>query len=152
MPPIPFLDLLLKAILFFAPPKENDPMQLYVWQWKSIAIGATALCVASYAASFIPWVKPSYALSADMETMKNELQGKLDKTNKVVAEMSEQLKAGQIRSLNTDLIDARRNQCRGINSEDKSSLQFWNYRIQSLKLDYYLLTRSEWPDLPCNSF
>jgi Spy/CpxP family protein refolding chaperone len=135
-------------------------VRLYNWRWKSVILGAIALGIATYAADFLPLgMSPPYAMADTTSKIQEEFQHKLDATNSKldltaaqIAQVQIQLKDGQIRQLNSDLIDARRYQCRSINSNDKSALPFWNSRLQVLKLAYEQLAGIAWPDLPCNSF
>lgn len=148
--------------LFFGliPPRDEDPVKLYSWRWKSVILGVIGLGIASYGADFFPLgLAPPYAMASTTDHIQDEFQRKLDDTNRKldvttaqVLQVQTQLKDGQIRQLNSDLIDARRYQCRSINSNDKSALPFWNSRLQALKLAYEQLAGIAWPDLPCDSF
>jgi hypothetical protein len=141
------------------PQKDDDPVQLWEWRWKSVVLGILALALACYSSNLIPWMPPPYALAntvieakADLQRKIDTTNGKVDTANEQLSQVASQLKDGQVRSLNSDLIDARRYQCRGINSDDKASLPFWNTRLQTLKLAYQRLAGESWPELPCNSF
>lgn len=141
------------------PQKDDDALRIWEWRWKSVVLGLLALGLACYASNLFPMVPPPYALAITVDKQNQLFQNKLDTANTkidgvrtTVDTAMTQLKDGQIRSLNSDLIDARRYQCRGINSDDKGSLPFWNQRLQGLKLAYQRLAGETWPDLPCNSF
>lgn len=141
------------------PQKDDDPLQMWEWRWKSVVLGLLALGLACYASNLVPMVPPPYAMASMVDVQNQLFQKKLDATNGKLDWLASQqtsanfqIKEGQVRSLNTDLIDARRYQCRGINSDDKGALPFWNERIQTLKLAYQQLAGARWPDLPCNSF
>lgn len=153
-------DWIVKLFFGFIPQKDDDAMKQYFWRWKSAALTLIAIVVASYAASWLPQpLRPAYADTASIQSVQDDFQkkldvtnDKLDATNVQVTALATQLKNGQVRSLNADLIDARRYQCRSINSNDKTALPFWNNRIQELKLAYQQLTNENWPSLDCKSF
>lgn len=141
------------------PQKDDDPVQMWEWRWKSVVLGLIALGLACYASNLFPMVAPPYAMASVVDAQNAAFQSKLDDTNKKVDGITGQLatvvtqqKISQIRGLNNDLIDARRYQCRIQNSDDKSALPFWNTRIQNLKLAYFTLAGDQWPDMDCKSF
>ena len=149
----------IKLLVGLIPQKDDDATKLYQWRWHSVALGLATLILTFYALGWIPGVPSPAAMAASVDELKKEFQGKLDTTNRKLDVVAQQLgtalqeqKNGQIRQLNSDLIDARRYQCRAINSADKSALPFWNSRLQELKLSYSQLAGQPWPDLPCNSF
>lgn len=142
------------------PQKDDDAMKIYSWRWKSVCLGVVSAIIATYAASWLPFVKPPYAMASALTDTKTDLQHELDTTNIQVAKINQQLavvivgqKSGQIRSLNNDLIDARRYQCRGeAAGGDRATLAFWGQRLQTLKLAYQDLAGEAWPDMDCKSF
>lgn len=134
-------------------------MRLWQWRWKSIGISFVLAALVFYSLGWIPGVDGPFAFAKTVQEQTQQFQKKIDDTNGKLDRVQNQLntamaqlKEGQVRQLNSDLIDARRYQCRGINSDDKAALPFWNSRLQDLKVAYFSLTGSVWPDLACNSF
>lgn len=148
-----------ELILGLFPRDDDDMKKLYEWRWKSVFITFVSMVIGAYAASLLPFVKPPYAMANIVEQDKASFQTQLDTTNRKLDitagqlnMVMQELKQGQIRSLNTDLIDARRYQCRAINSNDTVTLPFWTGRIETLKQSYHDLTGNPWPNLDCKSF
>lgn len=149
----------IRLFVELIPQKDDDAMALYRWRWKSVGLGLGCLVVALYAANWFPFLSPPYAMANAVEDAKKDLQAKIDQTNTKLDHVAGQttfiqgqIKEGQIRQLNSDLIDARRYQCRAINTSDRSALPFWNQRTQELKYQYQNLANRDWPEMPCNTF
>lgn len=152
-------DLLVVWFTGLIPQRDDDMDKMYQWRWKSVALGVIGLLLALYGANLLPGVPPPYAMADTVRVDKTEVNNKFNELKGSVSALKEQVdtlvrqnRDNQIRLANNDLLDARRYQCRAINSGDKSALPFWNNRISDLKLTYLQLTGSPWADLPCNSF
>lgn len=138
-------------------------MQLYRWRWCSVALGVVTFAIVAYMMGWVPGIDSPVAMANTVQQqlvdVKKDFQQKSDATNRkldIVAKSLEKAlqeqKNGQIRQLNSDLIDARRYQCRAIAANDDQAKPFWNRRLGELKLSYTQLSGEPWPDLPCNSF
>lgn len=146
------------------PQKDCDAVTTYWWQWRSVALGVGTLGFCLYLGGVIPGVDSPFAFAKGsdpntVESIRTEFQKKLDATNgdvKLVAKKLDyaltQLKDGQIRQLNSDLIDAQRYKCRAQLANDEAAKPFWTRRVQELKRSYSLLANEPWPDLDCKSF
>lgn len=134
-------------------------MKLWQWRCKSVCVGFVTLCMGAYAANFIPYVRPPYAMANDLEAVKLDLRSKMGTLThkqdgidqKLEAVMIEQRKSA-VRDVRSQLIEATRYRCRAANTADHGALPFWTNRLQDLKLSYQQLTTEPWPDLDCNSF
>lgn len=153
------MDFLVRLIVGLIPPKDDDPMKVYIWRWKTIMLGFATLAIACYASNLIPFLKPPYAMANDVQASNVEVQRQIDQLTKktegtqLALDLAlAQIKEGQVRSLTTDLIEATRYKCRAKNSDGGSSLPFWTRRWQDLKVAYYSLTGTLWPEVPCDSF
>lgn len=153
----------IKAVIDFfvglVPAKDDDAMAIYSWRWKSLLLGVAALVLALYAGSFIPTFGPPYASAQTVIAVKVDFQTQIDTVNKKldtqdgkITAMAAQQHDAQIRQLNTDLIDAKRYQCRAIDSTDKTSLPFWSSRLQDLRLTFFQLTNTRWFEPDCKTF
>lgn len=152
-------DVVVGWFVGLIPQREDGVEQLYQWRWKSVALGLVGLLFSLYAANLLPGLRPPYAMADTVRVNKGEMNDKFNQLStslgalqQQVGELVAQNKKNSIRLTNNDLIDARRYQCRAINSADKSALPFWTNRIQDLKLAYQRLTGATWEDIPCNSF
>lgn len=141
------------------PQKDDDAVKLWEWRWKSVFLGVATMGGVLYLGDWIPFVTTPLAKAETVRVAGVATDGKIDALSgqvqdlkgKVVAVLSQQ-KDAQIHQVTNDLIDARRYQCRAINSADGSARPFWNGRIASLKLQYQQLTGDSWSEQDCNSF
>lgn len=152
-------ELLVRFFWGLVPQKDDDALKLYEWRWKSIGLGLAGLVIGIYAANWLPFAPSPYALAETVDLNKQDIQRQLNSMSGQVADLRgkvtvviSQQRDSQEHAMNNDLIDARRYQCRAVNSADHSALPFWNNRVQILKLQYQQLTGNSWPDMDCNSF
>lgn len=153
---------LVELITGLIPPKDNDPVKLYNWQWRSVALGLICLGIGLYAAKLVPGIHPAYALQTEVDNSNSGFQRQIDELKKGRIEMTDQInrlvaanKENQKQSLTTNLIEATRYKCRATvpgNAAGDGSKSFWTRRWQDLKLTYRELTGESWSDVPCDSF
>lgn len=154
-----FPESLVKLFIGLIPQKDDDAMKIYFWRWRSVVLGLACLGISLYGAGFIPFLQPPYALANDVQKSNDNVKLQIDALNKktedtkvALNQAMAQIKEGQVRSVTTDLIEATRYKCRAKNSDGGSSLPFWTRRWQDLKIAYYALVGSPWPEVTCDSF
>lgn len=152
-------NLILGFFWGLVPQKDDDMVQIYQWRWKTLALGLMGLLLGLYAADLIPGIAPPYAMADVVIANKSDLQQQLSAQNSKLDDLSgkmsvvmAQLHDNQVHQINSDLMDARRYQCRAISSADKTALPFWTARIQELKYQFRALTSGDWFEQDCNTF